>query len=71
VPASAVRDGAVYVIESGKAIKRAVTTGSVNPAGEIEIRQGLIGGEILITHPPQQLTDGDPVKAADAPQSLE
>lgn len=71
VPAAAVRDGAVYVIESGKAVKRAVTTGSVNPAGEIEIRQGLIGGEILITHPPQQLTDGDPVKAADAPQSLE
>ena len=66
VPASAVKDKAVFVVESGKAVKRAVTIGSTSAKGEIEIRSGLIGGEDLIVSPPPTLNDGDNVKVPDA-----
>lgn len=63
VPASAVRDGAVFVVENGKAIKRPVAV--IKGVGqEIEIRQGLIGGEDLIVSPPESLQDGARVKRA-------
>ena len=61
IPASAVRDGAVYVVENGKAIKRPVTV--VKGAGpDVEVRQGLIGGEDLVVNPPESLQDGARVK---------
>jgi HlyD family secretion protein len=64
VPASAVRDGAVFVVENGKAIKRAVAI--VKDAGgrEVQVRTGLIGGEDLIVSPPESLEDGAKVKIA-------
>jgi HlyD family secretion protein len=64
VPASAVRDGAVFVVENGKAIKRAVAI--VKDAGgrEVQVRTGLIGGEDLIVSPPESLEDGAKVKTA-------
>jgi HlyD family secretion protein len=62
VPSGAVRDGAVFVVEEGKAVKRPVTTGSTS-AGQIEIRNGLIGGEDLITNPPADLKDGEAVRS--------
>jgi HlyD family secretion protein len=62
VPASAVRDGAVFVVEDGKAIRRAVTTGATTVGGGIEIRKGLTGGEDLILRPTADLKDGDRVK---------
>ncbi len=61
VPASAVRNGAVFVIEDGKALKRPVTLGLKLATGEVEITSGLIGGEDLIVNPPEALTDGDRV----------
>jgi HlyD family secretion protein len=65
VPASAVRDGAVFVVENGKAVKRAVTFVKVGVAGrEVEVRKGLIGGEDLIVGPPETLKDGERVSAA-------
>jgi HlyD family secretion protein len=67
IPATSIRDGAVFVVEGGKAIRRPVTTST--PAGvnakDVEIRQGLIGGEDLIVSPPDSLQDGSPVKVAD------
>jgi HlyD family secretion protein len=66
VPSSAIRDGSVYVVEDGKAVKRAVTSGATLSTGETEIRKGLIGGEDLIVSPPETLKDGDRVTSQDA-----
>jgi HlyD family secretion protein len=60
VPASAVRDGAVFVVENGKAIRRTVAV-IKNAGPEVEVRSGLIGGEDLILSPPQSLHDGERV----------
>jgi HlyD family secretion protein len=61
VPASAVKEGAVFVVLDGKAIRRVVKTGAVSPQG-IRIEQGLIGGEDIIVNPPAGLKDGDKVR---------
>jgi HlyD family secretion protein len=61
VPASAVKDGAVFVVLDGKAVKRPVKTGAVSPQG-VRIEQGLIGGEDIIVTPPAGLKDGDKVR---------
>ena len=67
VPATAVRDGAVFVVENGKAVRRAVTTANMVGGGgrEVEVSKGLIGGEDLIVSPPESLRDGARVKATD------
>jgi HlyD family secretion protein len=64
IPAAAVRDGAVFVVENGSAVKRPVATGTTSANGEIEIKKGLIGGEDLITNPPSDLTNGARVKTS-------
>lgn len=61
VPASAVRDNAVFVLLEGKAIRRPVKTGATSTQG-IRIEEGLIGGEDLILNPPATLKDGDRVR---------
>jgi HlyD family secretion protein len=61
VPASAVKDGAVFVVLDGRAVRRTVKTGAASPAG-VRIEQGLIGGEDIILNPPAGLKDGDRVK---------
>ena len=69
VPASAVRDGNVFVVENGKAVRQSVTTDP--PRGDrVTVRRGLIGGEELVVDPPAALADGDRVTAApDASES--
>ena len=63
VPSSAVRDGAVFVVENGKAVRRSVQT--IKDAGpDIQINGGLIGGEDLIVSPPTTLEDGAKVKVS-------
>jgi len=62
IPAAAIHDNAVFVMFEGKAVKRAVKTGSTNSKG-IRIEDGLIGGEDLILNPPATLKEGDRVKA--------
>jgi HlyD family secretion protein len=63
IPATAVRDNAVFVVESGKAVRRPVTaTNIIGNPNEVEVRQGLIGGEDLIPNPPDTLQDGANVK---------
>lgn len=64
VPSSAVRDGAVFVLLDGKAVRRAVKTGAANGA-DVRIEDGLIGGEDLILSPPATLKDGDRVRRKD------
>src|SRR5580698_9950421 len=60
-PAAAVRDGAVFVLLDGKAVRRAVKTG-VASGPSVRIEEGLIGGEDLIVNPPAGLKDGDKVR---------
>ena len=61
VPASAVHDGAVFVVLDGHAVRRTVTTGATSTQG-VRIEQGLNGGEDLIANPPAGLKDGDRVR---------
>jgi HlyD family secretion protein len=61
IPMSAVRSGSVFVLASGRAVKRTVKTGATTPQG-VHIEDGLNGGEDLIVNPPADLKDGDRVK---------
>jgi len=61
IPMSAVRSGSVFLIASGRAVKRTVKTGATTPQG-VHIEDGLNGGEDLIVNPPADLKDGDRVK---------
>lgn len=61
VPASAVRDNAVFVVLGGKALRRPVKVGATSSQG-VCIEEGLIGGEDLITNPPAGLKDGEKVR---------
>ena len=61
VPASAVRDGAVFVVLDGRAVRRTVTVGATSTQG-VRVGAGLIGGEDLIANPPAGLKDGDRVR---------
>jgi HlyD family secretion protein len=60
IPTSAVRDGAVFVLLDGKAVRRTVKTGASSPQG-VRVEQGLVGGEDLIIDPPAGLKDGEKV----------
>jgi HlyD family secretion protein len=61
VPARAVRDGAVFVLVDGKAVRKAVKLGAASTGG-VRIEEGLIGGEDLIADPPANLKDGEKVR---------
>ena len=61
VPATAVRDGAVFVFLNGQAVRRVVKTGATTAQG-VRIEEGLIGGEEVILNPPAELKDGGKVK---------
>jgi HlyD family secretion protein len=62
IPTAALRDGTVFIVENGMAVRRAVTTGQTTASGDSEITKGLSGGEDLILHPPATLKDGDKVQ---------
>ena len=61
VPPTAVRDGAVFVVFSGRAVRRPVKISGTTSKG-LRIDDGLIGGEDLIVSPPPDLRDGDKVR---------
>jgi len=61
VPASALKDNAVFVVANGRAVRRSVKTGGVASDG-VRIDDGLFGGEDVILNPPARLTDGSKVK---------
>jgi HlyD family secretion protein len=60
IPSSAVKEGAVFVLFEGKALKRAIKTGAAS-GPSVRVEQGLIGGEDLIVNPPSGLKEGDRV----------
>jgi RND family efflux transporter MFP subunit len=65
VPKEAVvsRDGqpTVFEVREGRAVARKVKTGA-EAQGRVVIREGLLGGEILVSRPPEGLKDGDGVR---------
>ena len=61
-PAATVRDGSVFVVVGGKAIRKAVKVDGATSQG-IQVSEGLIGGEDLITNPPANLKDGQKVQS--------
>src|ERR1017187_3942313 len=61
VPGAAVREGAVFVVLDGRAMRRAVKTGAASNQS-VRIDEGLIGGEDVIIGPPAGLKDGDKVR---------
>jgi HlyD family secretion protein len=65
VPQEAVvsRDGKtlVFLVREGKAQAQEVTTGTERQ-GQVVIRNGLSGGEVVISRPPETLKDGDAVR---------
>lgn len=61
IPASAVREGQVFLLADGKAMARPVEVRRTR-SGEAEVVSGLSGGELLIVAPPEGLQDGDPVR---------
>jgi HlyD family secretion protein len=64
VPATAVRDGAVFIFLNGQAVRRSITIGKTGPTGSqgVRVEEGLIGGEEVIINPPAELKDGGKVK---------
>ncbi len=60
IPKAAVRNGAVWILQAGKAQKRIVRTKGENSAG-LKV-EGLSGGERLILDPPADLKIGAPVR---------
>jgi len=61
IPASAVKDNAVFIVVSGKAVRKAVKVGGTTSQG-VQIAEGLIGGEDIIANPPADLKDGQRVR---------
>lgn len=61
VPPSAVRDGAVFLVVNGRAVRRTVKTGGTTPQG-LRIEDGLFGGEDLIVNLPLAMKDGARVR---------
>lgn len=61
IPATAIRDGNVYLLEGQVARKHAVQVG-LSTAKGVEVRSGLSGGEQIIANPPEMLGDGQHVR---------
>lgn len=57
VPATTVRDGAVFVVLNGRVVRRAVKTAGIATAG-LRIDDGLIGGEEIIVAPTSEIKEG-------------
>ncbi len=65
VPAGAVRDNAVFVVEGSRVRRRPVVVGAVGDQRS-EIQDGLSGEERVIVNPPEGLRDGQRVRVRDA-----
>jgi RND family efflux transporter MFP subunit len=61
--ALASRDGrpVVFEVREGKVLRRAVVVGPER-SGQVVVREGLSGGETLVSSPPETLKDGDAVR---------
>jgi len=75
VPASAVLTGSggeesAFVVQDGKAVRRAVETGLVSK-GRVEIVSGLARGETVVVEGGSSLREGAPVRSINAPDAAE
>ena len=61
IPASEVRDGAVFVVYADKAVRRKVALGATLRE-DVQIKQGLSGDDEVIVNPPKNLQDGQKVR---------
>ena len=61
LPATAVREGAVWVVLNGKVLRRPVKTAGVTAQG-LRVEEGLIGGEEIIAAPTSEIKEGVRVK---------
>ena len=61
VPAAAIVDGKVWLVEQGKAKSQSVTPG-VQDGARVEVKDGLTGEETVIVSPPKGLKDGATVR---------
>jgi HlyD family secretion protein len=61
VPSATVRDGSVFVVAGGKAIRKNVKVDGTTSQG-VQVSEGLIGGEDLVANPPADLKDGQKVQ---------
>jgi HlyD family secretion protein len=62
VPASAIRENGVFVVVGGKAVRRSVKVAGTTAQG-VQVTEGLIGGEDIVSNPPSDLKDGQKVRA--------
>ena len=62
VPASALAGNHIWTVKDGRAHSRRVKTGTVG-AEEVQILNGLRAGETVIVDPPQDLEEGEKVRA--------
>lgn len=60
VPASAIVSNHAWVVQDGRARRRGIVVGNTG-ANDIQIVSGLRPGELVITNPPADLTEGDRV----------
>lgn len=63
VPSGAVSAGHIWVVEAGRAHRRAVRTGLVDRT-TTQVRSGVRAGDWIVADPPSDLTEGDHVRAA-------
>ena len=63
VPARAVRDGKVWLVEGDRARAAPVRLG-IEGSDKVEIRSGLASGACLLADPPDKLKDGARVKVS-------
>jgi HlyD family secretion protein len=61
IPASAVRDNAVFIVVNGKAVRKTIKVAGTTSQG-VQIAEGLIGGEDIVANPPADLKDGQRVR---------
>jgi multidrug efflux pump subunit AcrA (membrane-fusion protein) len=65
VPAAAVakrgEKTVVFEVQGGTVRERTITAGPERD-GQVEVKQGLAGGETLVTRPPDNMRDGDAVR---------
>lgn len=62
IPFSALRKGMVFVVQDGRARRKTVVAGILGDT-KVEIRGGLLEGELVVVDPPESLKDGDRVRA--------
>jgi len=57
VPLDALQNGSVFVVENGRAVRRAVKIG-IRGREQAEVTDGLAAGEVVVLNPPAGLKEG-------------